>query len=122
MRESRSELDAVLAELGSLDGVLEILKDDAASFPPGLIGRTPALLDHCIVIVNQLEGYMHVCNGLGLSAREKKFRWMAIRQDLVKLKATLEGYKSTLGLAVDLVGLYVSHTRYGSASTVDIVY
>lgn len=92
----------------SLEGVLEILKDDANSFPLDLARRTPPLLKHCTSIINQAEGYMHVCNGVGLSKRDKKFRWLAIRGDMVKLRSTLEGYKSTLALVSDLVGLYVS--------------
>lgn len=110
MREARAELDAVLAELHSLEGVIEILKDDASSFPPDLAQRTPPLLEHCSSILNQIDGYMHVCNGLALSKRDKKFRWLAIRVDMVKLRLTLEGYKSILALVTDLVGLYVSHT------------
>lgn len=105
VREARAELDAVLAELHSLDGVLDILKDDASSFPEALAKRTPPLLEHCTSIVHQIEGYMHVCNGLGLSARDKKYRWMAIRGDMEKLRLTLEGYKSTLAVVTDLVGL-----------------
>jgi GTPase-activating protein SAC7 len=97
----------VLAELHSLDGVLDILKDDASSFPEALARRTPPLLEHCTSIVHQIEGYMHVCNGLGLSARDKKYRWMAIRGDMEKLRLTLEGYKSTLAVVTDLVGLCV---------------
>ncbi|KUI72114.1 GTPase-activating protein SAC7 [Cytospora mali] len=105
VREARTELDAVLAELHSLDGVLDILKDDASSFPGDLAQRTAPLLEHCSSIVHQIEGYMHVCNGLGLSPRDKKFRWMAIRGDMEKLRLTLEGYKSTLAVVTDLVGL-----------------
>ncbi|KAH8767274.1 hypothetical protein F5883DRAFT_419414, partial [Diaporthe sp. PMI_573] len=108
VREARAELDAVLAELHSLDGVLDILKDDASSFPEALAKRTPPLLEHCTSIVHQIEGYMHVCNGLGLSARDKKYRWMAIRGDMEKLRLTLEGYKSTLAVVTDLVGLCLS--------------
>lgn len=107
VREARAELDAVLAELQSLGGVLEMLRDDAPSFPLDLARRTPPLLRHCTSIVEQAEGYMHVCNGVGLSRRDKRFRWLAIRGDMAKLRATLEGYKSTLALVSDLVGLYV---------------
>lgn len=107
VREARSELDAVLAELQSLEGVLEILKDDAGAFPFDLARRTPPLLEHCTSIVQQIEGYMHVCNGLGLTKRDKKFRWMAIKGDMEKLRLTLEGYKSILALVTDLIGMYV---------------
>lgn len=107
VREARTDLDAVLAELQSLQGVVDILKDDASSFPPDLAKRTPPLLEHCSSILNQIDGYMHVCNGLGLSKRDKKFRWLAIKADMEKLRLTLEGYKSILALVTDLVGLYV---------------
>lgn len=56
---------------------------------------------------------MHVCNGLGLSARDKKYRWMAIRGDMEKLRLTLEGYKSTLAVVTDLVGLCVPTISIG---------
>lgn len=56
---------------------------------------------------------MHVCNGLGLSARDKKYRWMAIRGDMEKLRLTLEGYKSTLAVVTDLVGLCVPNISIG---------
>ncbi|POS73653.1 hypothetical protein DHEL01_v207951 [Diaporthe helianthi] len=105
VREARAELDAVLAELHSLDGVVDILKDDASSFPEALARRTPPLLEHCTSIVHQIDGYVHVCNGLGLTAKDKKYRWMAIRGDMEKLRLTLEGYKSTLAVVTDLVGL-----------------
>lgn len=107
VREARAELDAVLAELQSLEGVLELLKDDASALPVDLARRTPPLLQHCTSIVQQIEGYMHVCNGLGLTRRDKKFRWMAIRGDMDKLRLTLEGYKSTLAVVTDLVGMCV---------------
>lgn len=107
VREARTELDAVLAELHSLAGVIDILKDDANSFPLDLAQRTPPVLEHCTSILNQIDGYMHVCNGIDLSKRDKRFRWLAIRADMVKLRLTLEGYKSILALVTDLVGLYV---------------
>lgn len=111
VREARAELDAVLAEFHSLVGVIDILKDDAALFPLDLAHRTPPVLEHCTSILNQIDGYLFVCNGLGLSKRDKRFRWLAIRADMVKLRLTLEGYKSILALVTDLVGLYVSIPR-----------
>lgn len=107
VREARSELDAVLAEIQSLEGVLDVLKDDANAFPFDLARRTPPLLEHCTSIIQQIEGYMHVCNGLGLTKRDKKFRWMAIKGDMEKLRLTLEGYKSILAVVTDLIGMCV---------------
>lgn len=107
----------MLAELHSLEGVLLDLEHEydtsSTVFPNDLAQRTPPLLDHCASIVRQIDGYMHVCNGLGLTRRDKKFRWLAIRGDMVKLRLTLEGYKSILAMVTDLVGLYVTSFSYG---------
>ncbi len=106
VRESRSEMDALSGELHSLDGVLDLLKDDASSLPPDLARRTPDVLENCTAIVNELDGYLATLNSPGLARHEKKFRWIATRSHMAKLRATLEGYKSTLGVALDLVALY----------------
>jgi len=106
VRESRSEMDTISGELHSLDGVLDLMKDDAASMPPELARLAPDVLRHCTTIVNELDGYLSTLNGNGLSRTDKKFRWIATRDHMEKLRMTLEGYKSTLGLALDLVALY----------------
>jgi hypothetical protein len=103
VREARSELDALSAELHSLDGVLDLLKDDAASFPAHLAARTPTVLQHCTAVVNELEGYVSILNSNELSKQAKKLRWAATKSHMAKLRLTLDGYKSTLGLALDLV-------------------
>ncbi|KAB5513235.1 Rho GTPase activation protein [Coniochaeta sp. 2T2.1] len=103
VRESRSELDALSGELHSLEGVLDLLKDDASSFPPTLASRTPTVLQHCHAVINELEGYVLVLNSNGLSAQAKRLRWAATKSHMAKLRLTLDGYKSTLGLALDLV-------------------
>lgn len=103
VRESRAELEALSGELYSLDGVLDLLRDDAESFPRTLAARTPTVLQHCIAVVNELEGYLTILNSNELSRQAKKFRWTATKSHLAKLRLTLDGYKSTLGLALDLV-------------------
>lgn len=105
MREARSELDGIAGELHSLDRVLDLLKDDAAAFPSSLADNAPPLLRDCCTIVNELGHYVTVLNGPDLSLADKRFRWMATRQHMTKLRWTLEGYKSALGLALDLVGM-----------------
>lgn len=116
VRESRSELDVISGELHSLDGVLDLLRDDAASFPPTLAHRTPVLLDRCVAIVNELGGYISTINAGGLSRHDKKFRWIATRKHMAKLQGTLEVHKSSLGLALDVIGLYVSRSPFEQRS------
>ncbi|KAK4187942.1 putative GTPase-activating protein [Podospora australis] len=104
VRESRSELDTISSELHSLDGVLEILRDDAASFPPFLAEQTPSALDCCLTLINELEGCIAVLNRPGVSRVDKKSRWQASRDHINRLHWTLGRYNVALGLAVDFVG------------------
>ncbi|KAK4646858.1 uncharacterized protein QC761_100940 [Podospora bellae-mahoneyi] len=103
VRESRSELDSISSELHSLDGVLQLLRDDAASFPPFLAEQTPSALDCCLTLINELEGCISVLNRPGVSRADKKARWMASRDHINRLHWTLGRYKDALGLAVDFV-------------------
>lgn len=107
VRESRSDFDIITSELHSLGGVIELLKDDASSFPPQLAKKTPAVLETCLAILNELEGCVSVLDRSSASQVDKTSRWVASRDHIAKLRWTLEGYKYTLGLAVDLVALYV---------------
>lgn len=103
VRESRLELNALSGELHSLDGILDLMKDDASSFPPKLAARTPTVLQHCTAVVNELEGYVTILNSADLSRQAKKLRWAATKSHMSRIQSTLDGYKSTLGLALDLV-------------------
>jgi hypothetical protein len=103
VRESRSELNALSGELHSLESILDLMKDDASSFPPKLAARTPTVLQHCTAVVNELEGYVTILNSADLSRQAKKLRWAATKSHMSRIQSTLEGYKSTLGLALDLV-------------------
>ena len=105
VRESRADLDPVSSELHSLSGILEILKDDVPSFPEQLAQRTPEVLSYCLTIINELQGYISILDRVGLSRQDKKSRWMASRGHIAKLRWTLEVYKASMGLAVDLVAL-----------------
>ncbi|KAK5651256.1 hypothetical protein OQA88_12664 [Cercophora sp. LCS_1] len=105
VRESRLELDDVATLLHSLDGTLDLLKDDASSFPPRLAFLTPRILNSCCDIINELDGCISVLGREGVPRAEKKSRWMASRDHIEKLRGTLQGYKTTLGLAVDLIVL-----------------
>jgi hypothetical protein len=103
VRESRSDLDALSGDLHSLEGILSLMKEDAASFPPKLAVRTPTVLQHCTAVVNELEGYVTILNSADLSRQAKKLRWAATKSHMSRIQSTLDGYKSTLGLALDLV-------------------
>ncbi|KAK1778317.1 hypothetical protein QBC45DRAFT_414606 [Copromyces sp. CBS 386.78] len=105
VRESRADLDPISSELHSLNGVLEFLKDDVPFLPEQLAQRTPEVLSNCLTITNELQGCISILDRVGLSRQDKKSRWMASRGHIAKLRWTLEVYKASLGLAVDLVAL-----------------
>lgn len=106
VRESRAELDELSTELHSLDGVLDLLKDDVASFPATLAEQTPNVLHTCLALIGELEGCISILDRPGVSRADKRSRWLASRDHIGSLRGTLAVYKSALGLAVDLVGVY----------------
>ncbi|EPE08352.1 hypothetical protein F503_01135 [Ophiostoma piceae UAMH 11346] len=102
VRESRADLTALSAELHALDGVLDLLKDDAASasFPVDMALQTSAVVAGSGAIVASLDTFFSDSDRLGADKRE---RWFAMRQSLGCSRAALEVYRLTLGLALDLV-------------------
>ncbi|KAK1752807.1 hypothetical protein QBC47DRAFT_432598 [Echria macrotheca] len=105
VRESRPDLDSIATLLHSLDSVLDLLKDDAATFPPRLARATPFVLGNCHRIVDEIDGCLGVLGRGGVPRIEKKSRWLASRDQIEKLRGTLDGYRVTLALAVDLIAL-----------------
>jgi hypothetical protein len=104
VRESRSEFDTISVELHSLDGVLDLLRYDAACFPPALAEHTPSVLQSCLALLNELEGCVSLLNAPEVSRTEKKSRWSANRDHIAILWRTLGEYNLALGLAADLIG------------------
>ena len=105
-RESRAEIDAISTELHSLDGILALLRYDAASFPIPLAEQTPAVLSTCLGLVNELGSCVSVLNRPGLSKGDKRSRWLASGPHVDDVRRALGEYKLALSLAVDLVGVY----------------
>ncbi|KXX80059.1 GTPase-activating protein SAC7 [Madurella mycetomatis] len=117
VRESRAELDALSTELHSLDGLLDLLKDDVASFPAALAEQTPNVLHTCLALIGELEGCISILDRPGVSRADKRSRWLASRDHIGSLRWTLAVYKSALGLAVDLVGVMNSQADGSHASS-----
>ena len=108
VRESRAELASLSAELHALDGVLDLLKDDAASaaFPADLALQTPAVVAGSGALVAELEA---IFGGGGDRdddhSNERRARWLAMRQHIGDSRTNLELYRLILGLTLDLVAL-----------------
>ncbi|CAK7235370.1 hypothetical protein SCUCBS95973_009247 [Sporothrix curviconia] len=105
VRESRADLASLSAELHALDGVLDLLKDDAASaaFPTDLALQTPAIVAGSGALVAELGVILG--GGDRDSSSEKRSRWLLMRQHIAESRAVLEVYRLTLGLGLDLVAL-----------------
>ncbi|CAK7269224.1 hypothetical protein SEPCBS57363_003493 [Sporothrix epigloea] len=108
VRESRADLTSLSAELHALEGVLDLLKDDAASvaFPADLALQTPAVVAGSGALVAKVGAILG--GGEGDSSSEKRSRWLAMRQHIAESRILLEVHRLTLGLALDLVAFSCS--------------
>ncbi|KAI3332494.1 Rho GTPase activation protein [Xylariaceae sp. AK1471] len=125
VREARSDADAVSRELHSLQTVLELLKEDAALFPPELAEHTPSIIEHCSYVVDRLDESLSGLHSPELSKQEKRAQWLGIgRTEVACFRTTLEAHKAAIGLALDLVGAttirdLTSDTERGKRTTLE---
>jgi hypothetical protein len=110
VRDARGDLDAVSRELLSLKTVLELLSDDAETstgggFPQSLIKQISGILKNCHGVLGQIESSLQNHSGAGV---KKGVKWsLSGRDDMNKLRSSLEAHKSALDIALDMVALYV---------------
>lgn len=108
VREARSDVDGISRELHSLQSVLDFLKEDAGLFPPELAERTPAVVEHCSNVVDELDIALSTLSSSELPKQDKRSQWLSTgRKDIARYRTSLEAHKTILGLALDLVGAYV---------------
>lgn len=98
-------LDSLSRELHSLEGVLDLLQEDAESFPPQLAADTPMVLDQCQTVLDELDAHLLVLNRAGLPSHQRRKLWFDEGKDKsVVLQNKLAAHRGVLGLAIDLVG------------------
>ncbi len=108
VRAARSDLDGVSRELLSLKTVLELLADDVTdsvseSFPQTLEKQITGIITNCTGVVMDIEATLKKHEGNKLS---KAAHWVAFgKNDVVKLRSSLEAHKSTLEIALEMVTL-----------------
>ena len=108
VRAARSDLDAVSRELLSLKTVLELIADDVAGpnselFPETLKNQIAGIATNCSGVVTEIEQTLnkHESGRLGKAAQ-----WvMSGKDDVAKLRLSLEAHKSALDIALDMVSL-----------------
>lgn len=107
VRDARSDVDGVSAELNSLKTILELIVEDVEAatnpLPPLLKTRIEAILSSCSQAVNEIE----VCVGRHQGSRvQKGMRWATMgKGEMAKLQSTLEANKATLSLALDMISM-----------------
>ncbi|KAI1630560.1 Rho GTPase activation protein [Biscogniauxia mediterranea] len=120
VREARADIDRVSRELHSLQGVLDLLKEDAALFPPQLGEQTPAVVEHCSNVVDELDASLATLSSSDLPKQEKRTQWLeAGRQSSARFRTKLEAHKAILGVALDLVGATTAERNQQSADVVE---
>lgn len=108
VREARSDIDALSRELHSLQTVLELLREDADLFPAELVERTAVVVKHCSSVVEKIDVSISALDDTGRSKQEKRGAWLDTGvEEMAGFRTALEAHRLALGLAVDLVGVYV---------------
>lgn len=105
VREARSDLDEVSRELHSLQGVLNLLKEDAPNLPSKIAAQTPSILQQCNEVVEELDTSLLALDDPELTRPEKRTRWISVgKPHLASLRDAIEAHRTTVGLTLDLVG------------------
>jgi len=108
VRAARADLDAVSRELLSLKTVLELLADDVndsttQSIPQTLQKQIAGIVTNCTGVVVDIEQTLKKHEGGKLN---KAAKWVACgKNDVTKLRSSLEAHKSALETALDMVTL-----------------
>jgi hypothetical protein len=105
-REARGDLDAISRELVSLKTLLEILSEDARTgkgFTESLANHISGILKNFGGVLEQIETSLHKHAGAGITPAVK---WsQSGRDDMNKLRSSLEAYKSSLDIVLDMLSL-----------------
>jgi Fungal N-terminal domain of STAND proteins len=115
VRSARGDLDAVSRELISLKTILEMLSEDAENstgreLPQSLVRQISGILTNCNGVLEQIEASLQKHAGGGV---KRGVKWsLSGRDDVNKLRSSLEAHKSALDIALDMVALYVSLYRH----------
>lgn len=100
VREARKDMEAVLRELTSLTLCLSALQDDAqkVTFPATLLG----VVQSCDQIAGQI---MSLLAKLKLM-KSGRIRWtLTEREEVNKLRSSLESHKSCIDVALDMASM-----------------
>ena len=110
IRSARTELDAISRELLSLKTLLELLQEDAddksdVSLPDTLKKQITGIIVNCNIVATEIQKVLS--NHAG-SKIDKAAKWAFNgKEDVNKLRLSLEAHKSALEIALEMVALSV---------------
>ena len=108
VRDAQADLDAVTLELQSLKTVLETLREHSANFTSGafpsrLVNQLSGILTNCGGVLQHIEKSLDKHGGGGVKSGVK---WsLAGRDDMDKLRSSLEAHKSALQIALEMAAV-----------------
>ncbi|OCK74432.1 WD40 repeat-like protein, partial [Lepidopterella palustris CBS 459.81] len=110
-RDSRDDLVAVSRELTDLEIVLKLLKEDriitgSQAIPQTLQRQIISVISNCSNVLEQINGLLQKYKG---GSADKAARWaLTGKNDIAKLRLTLEKHRGALSLALDIVTLSIT--------------
>ena len=107
VREARRDMDSVSRELSSLALCLETLRDDSTKiqYPDGLRQTLVVVLGNCDTVTQQMHTLLEKMSSKNLGRRAQ---WVATgRDDMNRLRSSLEAYKSALDIALEVTAMSV---------------
>jgi Fungal N-terminal domain of STAND proteins len=110
-REAKHDMGMIHRELGTLKLVLQVMAQDTADgkaqdLPDSLSQQILGMLKECDRIIVEIMDKLSKYTGEGILA---KSQWaMNGREEMDKLRSSLAAHASALGIALDMVTMYVS--------------
>jgi hypothetical protein len=108
VRDARKDMAAVSGELVSLSLCLETLRDDSMKikYPEAFNENLLTVLKNCDTVTTEMTTLLGKLSSANLM---RKIQWSAMgRDDMNKLRSSLESHKSALEIGLDMTSLYVS--------------
>jgi hypothetical protein len=106
VRSARSDMDGVSREILSVKTVLGLLEQDVANnadmtFPENLRKQITGILTNCTAVIMDIQASLHKHEGNRL---QKAAHWvLSGKDDMTKLRTSLEAHKSALDIALDMI-------------------
>lgn len=108
VRDARKDMAAVSGELSSLSLCLESLRDDSMKidYPDGFRQNLITVLKNCDTVTTEMTTLLDKLASANLLRR---FQWSTMgRDDMNRLRSSLQSHKSALEIGLDMTSVYVS--------------